>query len=1570
MTFAQDMLNQLESIRNSLLSYTTEDIHSAADGRSYIEKVKDFRQFLEATDRMKGGGYPDLQKEILTVGENGVYTDELRFLFELIQNVDDCDFPEGEERALDILFRFNEDEIVLTYNESGFTPYNVFMITGIAERAKNIREGKEEIGEKGIGFKSVFGIAHRVRIRSGWFSFEFEREHFTIPNPAYLDEKYIKGTELTLYLNRGYAKRLYRLVADRYVKDATLFAENPLLFLKNLAHLCIHGTDSWRRMDFHVTRSAPRQGRTCFREDNVCILVDLNDYNNGPEKHIHRELKCARYSLPVQYSREAYQARYGKDTKLGTGAESLKTLFAVFPYPEELDKLPSTGALYVYLPTKQKLTVPLALHVPFRLVPSREKVDSSNSNLWFRESCSHLVKLLDYAYQDWSRIVREQIVHYLPDKHEHLFCTDQLSGNPLSSGEQLSCKHYLSLPIFAAGQNYYSIDDVFCMEEAKISAPQTVCRILALSEKRLFLVRSSDYERAKSLGIRVEKDIHRRILVRGLAYSELTSEALECLDRDGFGYSKELISELAEGKPNWEALSLTQAEAVFRCEKLALAMREYACERIRKGARPAFFARYGNPLMDITEVLGEEVRLTDLPDKVQKYLELCGKKCALWDTGETEFLPCKGFLVLSSRNPSKALETFCELIEPEDPFSLRIKFRKASLDLNRLCESDLPAEEFLRQLRRNRLMSQEAMGKKAYNRYLDLIVESGTTEQRFLQELLQNADDCSYPEGERPTFSIRQEKNTLIVSYNESGFSKKDVRAITAIGESTKEYLFGSASSPIGGKGIGFKTIFAVASEVRVFSGDFAFTLTGRRPTVPDPIDLAGGKSRKGTRLEIVLKPNKKFPSITNEYLRMLCLCLEKLEDVEIGEKKAHIRRESPCSIRIGTYSFRFERYEHAISVNDAPKGQRNPARASRIACLVPESRSGTYPLYTGLPTKHTIEIPMVIDAPFELNTSREGIQEDRKSNIIVRNEIYSAILAVMEARKKTERAEIFRFARFINQGFGSVPNFRNKLSSSDFLNDYAFSDLLRKAEILPTFDSEIFVSAESRTALLYPEVVNTLFRSGEFCGISPARALDIPEKPKNKDDRDYYHSMLNALGCKNATVEESLLILERTAETHIHEEPFRVSFYAWLGEVASKNENVRLRLRKLAIIPVYGASTGQTKFVAWDKEKVYVRPNTDSPKGVYRILNEDLLSKRDCEIILGVSIETMTAERELFDYNRNLSERICSMEPEMLYAFLIREYESGALASNQATQTLQNQRRLIPLKNQKGELLTYELFFNGMPEGYYSSEGICRLSINAECIGLAHMIGCRELNDIRYSDIVRPDKLTQDDYEAFAEGYFKHGDEILIELYCNGFLSAQTLEELGKDYLLLGRTEERLEYGEVPEDPVQDMARLKRFARKQYGEAPEIYSKPVTRSVQHIRVGSREFLLDSYTQNAREDMLVRYRPDESIPKCICQMCRVYKYPNLMEVRNLLKSPHSFFKSLRLCLCLDCGKRFESYRDGNNTELYDNFLEEIKNAELWNVGKITVSLGAEQISFTATHLAEIQEILHILDDGK
>ena len=73
---------------------------------------------------------------------------------------------------------------------------------------------------------------------------------------------------------------------------------------------------------------------------------------------------------------------------------------------------------------------------------------------------------------------------------------------------------------------------------------------------------------------------------------------------------------------------------------------------------------------------------------------------------------------------------------------------------------------------------------------------------RFLNELIQNADDCDYPEGVIPSFSLTQSPDDVLISgYNETGFSKQNVRAITAIGESTKSVLLGHTQQ-IGEKGV------------------------------------------------------------------------------------------------------------------------------------------------------------------------------------------------------------------------------------------------------------------------------------------------------------------------------------------------------------------------------------------------------------------------------------------------------------------------------------------------------------------------------------------------------------------------------------------------------------------------------------------------------------------------------------------------------------------------------------------------------------------------------------------------
>lgn len=139
---------KLEQLRDGLKQVVSAEIISAKNGKEYIELLKKFREAVAENDKLHGDNYPQLLNSLLSVGEDGLYSNSLRFIFELIQNVDDCDYKESTDCKLDMRFDFARDEIILTYNEVGFSPFNVFAITGIAEAAKNVSSEKNQIGEK------------------------------------------------------------------------------------------------------------------------------------------------------------------------------------------------------------------------------------------------------------------------------------------------------------------------------------------------------------------------------------------------------------------------------------------------------------------------------------------------------------------------------------------------------------------------------------------------------------------------------------------------------------------------------------------------------------------------------------------------------------------------------------------------------------------------------------------------------------------------------------------------------------------------------------------------------------------------------------------------------------------------------------------------------------------------------------------------------------------------------------------------------------------------------------------------------------------------------------------------------------------------------------------------------------------------------------------------------------------------------------------------------------------------------------------------------------------------------
>ena len=56
----------------------------------------------------------------------------------------------------------------------------------------------------------------------------------------------------------------------------------------------------------------------------------------------------------------------------------------------------------------------------------------------------------------------------------------------------------------------------------------------------------------------------------------------------------------------------------------------------------------------------------------------------------------------------------------------------------------------------------------------------------FVLELIQNADDNSYPAGSTPTLLMSSQGRRMFVHCNEVGFDASNVRAICSIGKSTK----------------------------------------------------------------------------------------------------------------------------------------------------------------------------------------------------------------------------------------------------------------------------------------------------------------------------------------------------------------------------------------------------------------------------------------------------------------------------------------------------------------------------------------------------------------------------------------------------------------------------------------------------------------------------------------------------------------------------------------------------------------------------------------------------------------
>lgn len=1539
--------NQKESMYDILGKTQPEDLRSLEDHKMYIEILQKLRMASVKDMKLVGAKFLDTLKSLLAVGEDGIYSNSQRFIYELIQNVDDCEYESVGNCQLDIQFDYSHSpdsigKIILTYNEKGFKPENVLAITGIAEKSKNISADKVEIGEKGIGFKSVFGIADKVHIESGSFSFELFRDNFTVPVPRYENFKPIKGTRLTLEMPTMTVEKVYRSMIGQYMRGDAVLNQNPILFLNKLTHLKMY-FDDWRYIVFDVKRKQPEfvAGDIAF-EDDVIVSVDMKDHNKGIDKTYSSIVSCKRYTQPIVYGEKECKARYGGDVSF---SEKRHNLIAVFPTITD-DLKDFKGVMYSFLPTQIQMTVPIVVHVPFKLDGSREFVDPQGENSWFCFTIEHLADFLKRSYIHLASIVKQDIITYIPIRHNFFFKKTNEKIQCLQKNElkgDVICREKV---FCTADGSFGDVEEIVSFaKDENLKNPETVFSLLGETGKLFIPNKTVDMQR---YGARVISNVPAQLFKRGLRGEAGFNDIAKLLDTMGGDLKYEKLIE--ECCP----LTLTKSQLLVLNDYRSIytALNAYVDQCLANKRLPGISFTDDLPLAD--EALGDEMKelisSVNLKPVFEEYVKKINYRFYMLEGIKKEFaIAGKNGIVFAEGTPKGSFSTLVKNYDTEGVFAASLEIRQASDKLNAADES-MPDSEYLKLLRSVRSSIKNAYGLEKYNSYIQVINQAGTDKNRFLNELLQNADDCQYPEGDLPEFDLKIIGNTITVSYNELGFTKKNVRAITAIGESTKKLLWVSKDDSIGEKGVGFKSVFGVAESVEIHSKEFDFKLTDKTPTVPDKCAPLEREKKSGTTLIFSMKEDVR-ETFKEEKIFRLCLCLRNLKKIHIqGTRVAISDSEEERIVAVGEKNYHFEKFTYAFEIQDETAiaersvNQRVVSNEQSICFYIPKDyRKVNYSLYVGLPTAVECNIPLIIDAPFELTTSRDHVVQCRW-NELVRDAVYDAILALMYAKREEMRIDVLKFVKYENKNcVSSYPTFSDR-----YLNQYNWTENLEGEELLPVLNTKTeFVSAKNGNCLIVPEVVAFISKKIQVANQFDGVIVDTYHKSQ-------YIPVLEYIGCKRSPVEAELSCIQTAASDMIKDEKFREVLYGYLTLQETK---ARIRehylyesVKALPIFPIRTRSG--VEYVAYS-EKIYTHETKISDSD-FQILETKIMTRDvfrgildDTEWVNELSQEVYEAkyQKKLIEYIENQDK---SNKEKALY--VLNEFTNNRSSFQGCRYTLKGMINEIPMEMLSGNYRTRNKFVNEKGS-IFSGKAIKELIVTDKFRPLAEYLGCTDVLGIHYDNIdLNLEKLSDEDIEDFQREFTSYV-EILGGFIKDGIITDEQITEFNLEYLTTGYYDNN-DDEDFPRHAVSNLQKLRSRIRDQFRTNPN----PYVERQRIVREPKNPVNKETYT-------VAMYASEDNPQKCFCQMCKRIVSKNYIERNDVQMLPKYGWDQMYLSLCLNCSKDYKLLR--NNKCVWEKFIKNILETDVENEETVEVEIGGRTLAFTATHLAEIQTILEL-----
>ena len=438
--------------------------------RSDYSREKNTRRTLE--------GYAS---SIKTLAED-LYSKKTHFIFELIQNAEDNDYADGITPTL--RFRVNEIEIegkrqvvlIVENNETGFQVKHVDAICKVGQSTKLKSQGY--IGEKGIGFKSVFRITSCPYIFSNGFYFSLpEKDEET--DLGYIVPKWVDSipagikqdwTNIVLPINKKNTS------VKQVIKALMDIAPETILFLKKLKTIKIEVSTPEANYEIDIEK-----------DDTKAPLIELTYLI---EEDHQEDVISSIYWMTTEPFEKPKEINHEKRKGINSRDVSVAILLGNEVYPEEL---------FAYLPVWENTGLPFLVNADFILVGSREDIHKGDID------------------EDWNNWLRDNIAEVY--KKAFLTCLQSID---LSKKQKNSI--YASIPL----------------ETHKKFLEPVIEQIQALLRNSSCIQTATDYETVIPGRSRLATKKFRELLNAGLSYHEYSMDSVRLVHADIAAHSKQL----------------------------------------------------------------------------------------------------------------------------------------------------------------------------------------------------------------------------------------------------------------------------------------------------------------------------------------------------------------------------------------------------------------------------------------------------------------------------------------------------------------------------------------------------------------------------------------------------------------------------------------------------------------------------------------------------------------------------------------------------------------------------------------------------------------------------------------------------------------------------------------------------------------------------------------------------------------------------------------------------------------------------------------------------------------------